>query len=53
MVLLDFVQSVAHWGMWHSSRPFFAFLVSIFQTLLLNLLHKNMFEFMESFLYLF
>lgn len=41
MVLLGFMQSVARWGMWHSSRPFFAFLVCIFQTFFLNLLHKK------------
>lgn len=50
MVPLGFVQSVAHWGMWHSSRLFFGFLVCIFQTLLLNLLHmKQHFNFSNLF----
>lgn len=49
MVPLGFLQSVARWGMWHSSRPFFAFLVCIFQTLLLNLLHMKRLNFCNLF----
>lgn len=49
MVLLGFVQSVAHWGMWHVSRPFFAVLVCIFQTFLLNLLPTKCLNFWNLF----
>lgn len=49
MVPLGFVQSVAHWGMWHSSRLFFGILACIFQTLLLNLLQMKHLNFSNLF----
>lgn len=53
MVSLGCMQFVAHWGMWHSSRPFFAFFgIYISNTPFKSATHET-FKFLKSFIFVF